>query len=83
MWWVVSIGVANTMQYLWHLKALPNDSKHNEANYSMISMNLLCLRVAQIPRFPNLMNLVLKNRPTNRTDCFTPCACAQGNNIDD
>jgi hypothetical protein len=43
------IGVANKTSYLGRLWALPNDSKHNEAGFLTISIDSLCLRVAQVP----------------------------------
>ena len=67
------IGVANKNAVLRHLWALPNDSKHNRASFSMISTVWLHLRVAQVPRSRDLVIFVLTNRQTDRTDCFTPC----------
>jgi hypothetical protein len=43
------IGVANKTPYLGRSLALPNDSKHNEAGFSMTLTDSLCLRVAQVP----------------------------------
>ena len=65
------------MQYLRRSWTLPNDSKHNEARFSTISTDKLYLRVAQIPRSPDLAIFVLT---TDKTDYLTPCACARGNN---
>ena len=31
------------------------------------------------PRSPDLAIFVLTDRQTDKTDCFTPCACARGN----
>ena len=42
------------MKYLRRSRALPNDSKHNEASFSTISTDMLHLRVAQTPRSPDL-----------------------------
>jgi hypothetical protein len=42
---------------------------------------MLCLRIAQMPRSPDLAIFVVTDRQSDRTDCFTPCACARGNNI--
>ena len=75
-WRVILIGVVNKMKYLWRSQTLPNDSKHNEASFSTISTDMLYLRVAQTPRSPDLAIFVLT---TDKTDYFTPCACAQGN----
>jgi hypothetical protein len=44
------IGVANKTPYLGLSRALPNDSKHNEVDFSTISTDSLYLRVAQVPR---------------------------------
>ena len=72
-WWVVLIGVVNKMQYLRRSWTLPNDSKHNEANFSTISTDMLYLRVAQTPgRFSDLAIF-------DDSDYFTPCACARDN----
>ena len=78
-WWVVLIGVVNKMKYLRRSRALPNDSKHNEARPSTISTDMLYLRVAQMPRSPDLAIFVLMTT-TDETDYFTPCACAWGKN---
>ena len=32
-----------------------------------------------MPRSPDPAIFVLTDRQTDRTDCFTPCACTQGN----
>jgi hypothetical protein len=53
------IGVANKTPHLEYSWALPNDSKHNEAGFSMVSTDLLCLRVAQVPRSRDLAIFVL------------------------
>jgi hypothetical protein len=53
------IGVANKISYLGRPWALPNDSKHNEAGFSMISTDWLRLRVAQTPRSRDLAIFVL------------------------
>ena len=50
---------ANKMQYLRRSWTLPNDSKHNETNFSMISTDMLYLRVAQTPTSPDLAIFVL------------------------
>ena len=67
-WWEVLIGVANKMQYLRRSWTLPNDSKHNEANFSTTSTDKSYLRVAQIPRSPDLAIFVLTtdDRQTDR-----------------
>jgi hypothetical protein len=73
------IGVANKTSYLGRLWALPNDSRNNEAGFSTISTDSLCLRVAQIPRSPDLAFFVLTtDRQTDtQTDRFTPAAHAR------
>ena len=63
------IGMANKMQYLRRSWALPNDSKHNEASFLMISTVMLYLRVAQKPRSPDLVIFLLMS--TDKTDYFT------------
>ena len=75
---LVLIGVANKMKYLRRSWTLPNDSKHNEASFSTISMDMLHLQVAQMLRSPDLAIFVLMTT-TDKTDYFTPCACARGN----
>ena len=57
--WAVSIGVTNKMQHLQRSWALPNNSKHTEANFSAILTDMLYLRVAQMPRSPDLAIFVL------------------------
>ena len=44
----VFVGVANETHYLWHLWAVPNESKHTKANFSLISTDLLCLWVTHM-----------------------------------
>ena len=44
--------------------ALSNDFKHNEASFSMISIDLLCLLVAQMPRSTDLVTFMLTDRQT-------------------
>ena len=61
------MGVANKMQYLGLSWTLPNDLKHNEASFSMISTDMLYLRVTQMPRSPDLAIFVLT---TDTTDYF-------------
>jgi hypothetical protein len=53
------IGVANKTSYLGRSWALPNNSRHNEAGISTISTDSLRLRVAQMPRSPDLAIFVL------------------------
>ena len=45
---------------------LPNDSKHNEASFSTISTDKLYLRVAQMPRSPDLAIFVLTTQTDDR-----------------
>ena len=56
---VESIGVANKNAVFAILVALPNNLKHNEASFSTISTDMLCLRVAQMPRSLDLAIFVL------------------------
>ena len=63
--WTVSIGMANKMQHLQRLWALPNDLKRTETSFSAILTDTtLYLRGAQIPRSPDLAIFVqeIKNR---------------------
>ena len=53
------------------------NSKHSEASFSPNSTNLLCLRVAKVPRCRDLAIFFADN--DNDNDYFTPCACARGN----
>jgi hypothetical protein len=46
------------------LWALPNDSKHNEASFSTISTDLLCVQMALMPRSPDLAIFMLTDRQT-------------------
>ena len=76
------IGVTNKTQYLQRSWALPNDSKHTEASFSAIFTDKLTLhlRVAQMPRSPDLAIFVLT---TNRRQInITPCACVRGKKIE-
>jgi hypothetical protein len=67
------IGMANKKKMcLGRLWALPNDSKHNEAGFSTISTDSLCLRVAKVPRSRDLAIFVLTT-DDRQTNCFTPC----------
>ena len=70
--WVESIGVANKNTVFVML---------NEASFSTISTDMLCLRVAQMPRSPDLVIFVLTDRQTNRQMVALPlaCACTRGN----
>ena len=54
-----------------------NDSKHTEASFSTILTDTLYLRVAQMPRSPDLAIFVLTT--DNDRLFITPCACARGN----
>ena len=50
-------------------------SKPNETSFLIILIDLLCLRVAQMPRSPDLAIFVLVNSETDRTNCCIPYAC--------
>ena len=67
-----SIGVANKKHYLWRSWAVLKKSKRTESSFSKDSS---CVCVAQMPRSRDMVIFV----PTT-DDCFTPCACARGNN---
>ena len=57
---------------------MPKESKHTEASFSPISTDSLCLLVVQMPRSRDVAIFV---PTTDKNDCFTPCACARGNNL--
>ena len=58
--WVQSIGVANKSAVLCRSWTLPNDSKHTESSFFFtIPTDLLCLRVAHLPRSRDLAILML------------------------
>jgi hypothetical protein len=57
MQWVESIGVANKNAAFATL--LDHDSKHKEASFSTISIDLLYLRIPQRPKCPDLSIFVL------------------------
>ena len=59
------------------LMDLPINLKDNEASFSTILMDMLYLRVDQMPRSPDPVIFVLTT--TDTTDYFTPCAYARGN----
>ena len=42
-WWAVSIGVADKTQYLQRSWAVPNNSKHTEASFSVMLTDTLYL----------------------------------------
>ena len=67
------IGATNKNIVLRHSWALPNNSKHNGANFQQFQQ--LTIRVAQIPRYQDLVIFVLTDRQTDRTNY----ACARGN----
>jgi hypothetical protein len=75
----VSIGVANKTQCLQRSWALLNDLKLNEASFATILTDLLYLRVAQMPRCPDLAIFVLTNGQTE--PIALPLAHARGVNI--
>ena len=63
---------------------MPKESKHTEASFSLIFTVSLCLQVAQIPRSRDMAIFMVTTdrwQTTDKTDCFTPCACARGNNV--
>jgi hypothetical protein len=72
---MIPINVLKT-PYLECLWALPSDLKHNEPCFLIISTDLLCLQVAQVPRSRDL-SIFVRTTDDRQTDCFTPCcACA-------
>ena len=84
MQWARSIGVANKTHNLWCSWGLPMESKHNEASFSPISTNSLCLH---IPTSRDLAIFVSTTTTTTttttittdvQTNHFTPCACTRG-----
>ena len=67
---------------------LVGHTKGTEAIFLPILTDSFCLRVAQMPRSQGVAIFVVMtttdrwqtdNRQTDKTDCFTPCACARGN----
>ena len=60
--WVESISVANKTKCLRCSWALPNNLKHNEASMLTILTDLLCWRVTQMPRSPDLGTFVLTDK---------------------
>ena len=74
----MSIGVANKPQYLQRSWALPNDSKHTEASFSAIFTDRLHLRVAQMPRSPDLAIFVLTTDRRQTKLITLPLAHARG-----
>ena len=52
------------------------------SQFSMISTDFLCLRVAQMPKSPDVV-IFHDIYAKNTIDCFifTPCACMRGNNL--
>ena len=69
------------MPYLWRSWVVPNDFKHTEASFLPNSMDSLYLRVARMPRSRDLVIFVPPPTMTDKTNCFTPCACARGNDV--
>ena len=71
--------MANKSQYLQRSWALANDSKHTEASFSAILTDMLYLRVAQMPRSPDLVIFVLTTDYRRQTKPITlPLAHACG-----
>ena len=76
-------GQQNTLFVM--LVGRAKDSKHTEASISPTLTGSLCLYVAQMPRTREVAIFVpttddrRQQMMTDKTDCFTPCACAQGN----
>ena len=70
-------------QHLQRSWALPNNSKHNEASFSAIFTDTLHLRVAQMPRSPDLAIFVLmtdnRQKPSHYPLCgVTKCCDGHG-----
>ena len=65
--WVWPIGAANINALLRRSWAVPKDSKHTEATFLSISTDLLCLRVAQMPRCPDLAIFVVTTDDRQQT----------------
>ena len=65
------------MHYLWCSWPVQNDLKYTETSFSPISRHSFALQVAQGPRSPKLV-IFVRTMTDIQTDCFTPCACAQG-----
>ena len=58
---------------------LVGHTEGSEANFPPISTDLLCLRIAQMPRLSDFCDD--DRQQIDKTDCFTPCACAQGKGL--
>ena len=77
--WVRLIGVANINALFATLVAVPKDSKLTEATFSPISTDLLCLRVAQMPRSLDLAIFVVTTDDRRQTKpTALPLAHARG-----
>ena len=59
---------------------MPNDSKHIQADLSLIPTDWSRLRVAQVPRCRDLAIFMVTT--DGQTDSRYPCACARDNNDD-
>ena len=59
---------------------MPLDSKHSEASFSPNSTDMLCLRVAKVPRCQDLVIFFVvdndNDNDNDRTDYFTPSGWA-------
>ena len=75
---IVGIGMANKMQHLQRSWALPNDSKHTYASFSAILTDTLHLRVAQMPRSPDLAIFVLTDDNDDRQNLHYPLRMRAG-----
>ena len=79
-----SIGMANKKtQYLRCSWVSPNDLKHNEGSFFSpaltISLNLQVVQMSEYGYLAIFVTTKTDNRQTDKTNCFTPCACARGN----
>ena len=72
--WARLIGVAKwptKRHYLWPLWTVPNDSKHIQASFLIISIDRLRLQIAQMPRCRDLAIFVVLTITDRQTDYFT------------
>ena len=58
---------------------MPNDLKHIQASFSLISTDWLCLQVAQMPTCRDLAMFAVT---TTANRLLYPCACARGKNME-
>ena len=65
------IGATNINALFVMFMGLAKDLKHTEASFLLILMDLLCLRIAQVPVSSDLVIFVLTTTIDIQTDHFT------------